>query len=468
MGNNSKKMRFVLWTGVLGIMVGMLGISVAESEAWLRFFDNLHWTFSTAAAALWCWLAIRSSKAHDLACWWFATGMSAYAIGQIIWDFQQWLGFTGFPTLPDMFYLWLGPCLVIGLVRLVSQRAYVNQLSFFSLDSVMVMVVAVALMAVFYLPKNGNMDFVSMAVLIAYPASLMTSFGVGVLVLLTLHLRLTLAWAAFLLAVLITTCSWMIWNNLALDGQTKPGAWFNSAFSISILALAVSASRLEIHPCQGQYWIRLYEAVLRLLPLFAVMLVSAAVIATLVIVSMPAIVVNVIWSSGVLIVILATFRQYATLCEYDRLSMAERALDQERQLLNTIVESLPGAFVLLNQHGRILKHNSYIAHFMNSHDDGPEPFFKQALIRPEYRAEFERELDQVLAAGYVAFEQPLYSAGRKDIMHRFSFKRIVFENATYLMGIGIDISTLNQALLAAEESRNLLQQVVDTLPLRVF
>lgn len=468
MGNDTKKMQFVLWTGVFGVIVGVLGITLAESEQWLRFFDNLHWTFSTIAAALLCWLGCRASKAQDLACWWFTAGLSAYAVGQVIWDVQQWFGFVGFPSPSDLFYLWLGPCLVIGLVRFVSQRAYVIQLSFFSLDSVMAMVVAVALVALVYLPQNANKDLVSMAVLIAYPASLMTAFGVGVLALLTLHLRLTLAWAAFLLAVLMTASSWMIWNSLALNGLAEPGAWFNSAFSVGILVLAVSANHLEMQSCQSQYWIRLYEAVLRFLPLFSVILVSAAVIATLVVSSVPANVVNLIWSSAVLIVILATFRQYATLCEYDRLRLAERALDQERLLLHTIVESLPGVFVLLNERGRILKHNSYIAQFIGTPRDDTDSLFMHGVIQPEYRVEFERELDRVLAAGYVSFELPLCSASRKAGMHSFSFKRIVFDNATYLMGIGIDISTLKDALSAAEESRNLLQQVVDTLPLRVF
>jgi len=469
MNNHAKKIQFVLWTGVFGVVVGGLGTWLPVSDNWLRFFDNLHWSFSTIAAALMCWLGILGRpSSRDFGCRWFAIGISAYAFGQIIWDIQQWVDYEGFPSPSDLFYLWLGPCLVIGLFFFVSKRVSPNQLGFFGLDCAMVVVVSVALVLVFYLPKRGNMDILPMMVLAAYPASLLATLGVGVVVLLTLRLRLTLAWTAFLLAVLFTMWSWMNRNSLALEGITIAGAWFNSFFSLGILLLGVSIVHLELFPCKHRQWIRYYEAILRLLPLVAIVLVSVAVIGTLVISNLPEIVIEVIWTSAVVVVVLATVRQHALLRDYDQLIRIETALNKERLLLNSIIESLPGAFVLLDEQGSVLKHNSYIASFMGAEDEVSEPLHIQSVIPAQSHAQFDGQLRQVLLSGNASFEESLCSSNQRLVMHGFSFKRIVFNDVIYMMGIGIDISKLKNSMAALEESRNLLQQVIDTLPLRVF
>ena len=468
--NQTKKIQIVLWLGFLGVLVGVMGGWLARSDEWLRFFENLHWSFASVVAAILCWLGMQvRSATQDLGHWWFAVGMSVYALGQIVWDLQQWLlDYQRFPSSSDLFYLWLGPCLGIGLFQLVSQRVSPNQLSFFSLDCVVSVVAAVALVMVFYLPKQGRMDVVPIMFLVALPSSLFAAMGMGIVTILTLHLRLTLAWAAFLLAMLSIAWSWMQWNSLVLDGVTVYGEWFNSFSSLGILLLGISIVYLDIQPQKDPRWIRYYEAMLRLLPLAAIVLVSVAVIATLIIPSLPDSVIKAIWMSAVVVIVLAAVRQYALLREYDQLITTEIALARERQLLNTIVESLPGAFVLLNEQGRILKHNSYIADFTGANGKLSKPLHIHSVIPPQNQANFDDQLNRVLLAGAASFEQPLCSSNQQVIIHSFSFKRIIFKDTTYLMGIGLDISTLKEAITAVEESRNLLQQVIDTLPLRVF
>ncbi|MGY6277840.1 EAL domain-containing protein [Methylomonas sp. MgM2] len=469
MTKHVRKIQFVLWTGILGLTCGILGTWLAGSEEWLRFFDNLHLTFSTIAAALLCWIAIQiKPEAHDSRRWWFAVGISAYAIGQIIRDLQPLAESGSFPSGSDLFYLWLGPCLALGLIDFVSERVSARQLSFFSVDCAMAVVVAVALVMVFFLPKKGNLALPEMVGLILYPASLLAVLCIAVVVLLTLRLRLTWAWSTFLLAVSSMAWSWMKRNSIALDGVVTVGAWFNGFFSVGVLLLAVSIVYLELQPCNDRNRIRHYEGILRLLPLIAVVLVSVAVIATIVIPSLLENIVRVIWTSAVAVVVLAVVRQHALLRDYDRWILAETALKQERLLLNAMVESLPGVFVLLNEHGRILKHNSYIANFIDSDSGDSRPMHVRSLIPLQNRKQFDDQLRQVLVTGEASFEKPLWSVNQQWVMHSFSFKRIVFNDATYLMGIGIDISNVNDALLALEESRNLLQQVVDTLPMRVF
>ncbi|MDD2762143.1 MAG: hypothetical protein PHH11_17845, partial [Methylomonas sp.] len=110
---------FTLFAGFSGIAAGSLGIRLSEQPAWINFFDNLHWTSGTAAAAVLAWLGWLRSRGGDRerTLFWFALGFTGYALGQITWDIQAAIGYAEFPSPSDMFYLWLGPGLCMGLLQ---------------------------------------------------------------------------------------------------------------------------------------------------------------------------------------------------------------------------------------------------------------------------------------------------------------------------------------------------------------
>src|SRR5580765_2917735 len=77
----------------------VLATVVAErfirSRALLVPLDNLHWTVSYVAAALLAWVGVRDARPAERAPRrWIALGLSAYAIGQMLWDIQVACGWN--------------------------------------------------------------------------------------------------------------------------------------------------------------------------------------------------------------------------------------------------------------------------------------------------------------------------------------------------------------------------------------
>jgi hypothetical protein len=92
------------------------GLTQAESHGAKEFLDNLHWSIAYTAAAALGWVGWRQARADDRAArFWFATGLSTYALGQWIWDVQVWVDWRVFPGPSDLLYLTLGPLLVGAL-----------------------------------------------------------------------------------------------------------------------------------------------------------------------------------------------------------------------------------------------------------------------------------------------------------------------------------------------------------------
>ena len=104
------------------------------------------------------WLGLRSAppeSARGLR--WMAIGLTAYATGQIIWDVQTAVGYSGFPSPSDLFYLWLGPCVAAGLLIEAFRLADRVQRKTLLLDAATLAIAALTLVLVLYLPRRGEM-----------------------------------------------------------------------------------------------------------------------------------------------------------------------------------------------------------------------------------------------------------------------------------------------------------------------
>lgn len=467
MTGQTRQTTIAFWLGAAGVLIGIVGISLADSTAWLKFFDNLHWTSATLAAAVLCWLAAEyASSTRRPACRWFAAGTGGYALGQIIWDIQQWLGYSEFPSPSDAFYLWLGPCLAIGIYRAIAPEISPARRNLFLLDCAILVTAAVSLVLVLYLPKRGDTAWFPMAVLIAYPASLLVALGMAIIAIPTRRLRPSLPLLLFLIGLAATGWSWMTWNSLALDGVTIDGVWFNPSFSVAILLLGAAITRLEFESWEQSKWERICEAWLRLLPLLAVVIAALAVMAAQGMDGLPVAVVDITDVGAVVVVILAVIRQHELLREFDRLLRAETSLKLERLFSNAIIEGLPGAFLLLDDQGYIRKHNTHLSKFIG--DSGREPLHVSRLLSPLSALDFDDRLRTVREWGVGEFELELVQPSGVGIAHGFSFTGIDFDNSCYLMGIGIDITDLKAAMAKIDEARKFLYQVVETIPSRIY
>jgi len=211
--------RLVLITGMIGILVGVVGTLFARDMHWVRLFDNLHWTAASVTAAMLAWFDVRSAQADSVrGLRWIALGLTAYAVGQIIWDAQALMAFDGFPSPSDLFYLLLGPCVAAGLLVEVFRLADRVQRKTLLLDAATLCIAVTTLVLVLYLPRRGDMSLLSLAVMVAYPASLLTAACVGLVAAPTLRLKFSWSFWLFLFSLVVTGVCWMVWNAMAMDG----------------------------------------------------------------------------------------------------------------------------------------------------------------------------------------------------------------------------------------------------------
>lgn len=276
----SKTNWLIFIAGWVGIIAGIIGEQATDSIGWTKFFDNLHWTSGTLAAAVLSWLAYQQSLGSPIAKSrrWFALGFGGYALGQLVWDIQSFIGYNQFPSPSDVFYLWLGPCQLAGLILEIRAKKRKANLKIIFLDILALSVAALTLILVLYLPKRGSLDSLSLLVLIIYPVSLLMVSSTVLMMIPGLRLRISFSLLLFILASIVTAWSWMKWNLLALTGSTIDGEPFNASFSIAILLAGFSITFRKLETSQDGKWEIFCEAFLRFLPLFNVLFACLAVI----------------------------------------------------------------------------------------------------------------------------------------------------------------------------------------------
>ena len=358
-----RKSNIVLLAGAVGILIGTLGIYLAQAPSWIRFFDNLHWTSGTAAAAIVAWIAYRHSHSTDRkSLFWFALGLCGYAIGQIIWDFQTATSYNGFPSPSDLFYLWLGPCVTVGLIKIYRARLAKSRKMTALMDTIIPGLASLTLILVIYLHQRGESSLSQLMILVAYPATLLGATITGFMMILVLRLRPTSSLSIFLISLGITGFSWMHWNYLALTGTTVDGSWFNVSFSIAVLLFGFSITRLKIEKGDDSHWDRKCEGTLRMLPIATVVISLLAVVYTDTL--DDPLVENLAFSGAIIVTALAMIRQSFLLKERDQLlATREELIQNTKELaesesrLRRIFESNMTGYLFWNGNGDITDAN---------------------------------------------------------------------------------------------------------------
>ncbi len=335
--------RIAFLTGLAGIVAGIFGINIAHDPLWIKFFDNLHWTSGTAAAAVLAWLGQKqiSSRKQAKTMRWFAAGFAGYAIGQLVWDVQTAMAYSLFPSPSDFFYLWLGPCLTMGLIQEIRGSARnVNRVAIL-LDVLSLSVAVLTLVLAMYLPKRGELDLFSMAVLVSYPVSLLIPTCMGLIMIPAMRLRASFSLLLFLPAVAVTAWSWMHWNSMAMNGLVIYGTWLNVLFSIAILVAGLAVSVWQLTYSHEPEWDRACEAGLRMLPIITIILACGAIVAAGSMSGIPPLVEWLTYAGSVLIIVLAIIRQSRLLKERDQLLASQTEALRVGKLLESFIDTVP-------------------------------------------------------------------------------------------------------------------------------
>lgn len=440
-----KKNRIVFLTGWLGISLGTAGIFLADNPSWIVFFDNLHWTSATLSAALLAWLGYRQSTTPQIAqvLRWFALGFGGYAVGQLIWDIQTLLGFSQFPAPSDFFYLWLGPCQLAALLEEIYIHRQTTTSKIIFMDTLSLSIAALTLVLVLYLPRRGDLDVLSLLVLIAYPVSLLVVTNTALMMIPSLRLRLSSSLLLFVAASVITAWSWMRWNLLALEGTTTDGEPCNIAFSIAVLMAGFSITIWRIEESGQARWDKLCEGFLRLLPLLNVLLACAAVIEVTTNLSELAIQQELTILGAMVVILLAIIRQSVLLKEREQLLLTQT-------LLATIIDSVPLRVFWKDKQSRYLGCNTAFAHDAGqSHPDvllGKDDY----QLAWHEQADLYRSDDQaVMAAGQAKlnFEEPQITPDGRTIWLRTSKVPLLNreDEVIGVLGVYDDITVLKES-----------------------
>jgi hypothetical protein len=306
---------------------------LSGNPAVVNLLDCLHWTVAAIAAATLAWLGVRSADEHDRAPRrWFAYGLTSTLLAQLLFDMEEITHWTPIPNLSDALFLGLGLCSVLGLITTLRTRSSAQNRPFV-LDVTALALVILTLTLDVYLPRRETMGLLPLIILVIYPISLLTPGCVGIVLAPTLRWRLDHRWAVFLLAAVLNSALWMVYNSEYVSNSLQGASWLNLAFSLVSMSMGYGAFVWHTETRRDMFWQRRCEAGLRLIPLFVV---GAAVVSVALVWTLPHVLpaVKLATEAGAaLVTVLAALRQNLSLLEHDRLVAAEQHLSESTREL---------------------------------------------------------------------------------------------------------------------------------------
>jgi len=333
--------RAILIVSSASVAAVFVATRFAAAQSTITLLDNLHWTIAFIAAAVLGWMGIGSAtEAEHLARRWFAIGLTAAAAGQLVWDLQVFFGKQTIPVPSDFFYLWLGPCIVVGVWRTLRSHASEWRARCLVLDAIALTTAAIAVTLALYLPMQGNATWLQVMILAAYPISFFSAAGTALVLVPALGWRPQMGWMIFIAAILAGAVAWMRFNALSLVAPAPAGTWLNLSFSIAILALGASVAWWRVERWEHPQWLRACERFLLLLPLFVV---AVAVISVAIVWTLPRIEVIAKISIAIgaaIVIVTAALRQNLLLAQREQLLAAERRVIDTLRECHVVAERL--------------------------------------------------------------------------------------------------------------------------------
>ncbi len=323
---------------VAGVMVAAAWGHAALSPdgRWAVQLDNIAWDMAFCAAAGLAWLGWRNERASPdrqarLA---FALGLTAMALGQLLFHAQVISGWNPFPAPSDLLFLLMGVGFIIGFGRLLLVHQAGTRGAVLLLDVGGAALGTLTLALTLYLPHAGDSSGLQLAVMCAYPVVLIGAGSCALVVQLHLRQRSSFAWTAVALGLFGLALSWMLWNVAALRGQLNNGSLLNLAFSVLSLLLGWGAATLRTQVDTSASHDRHCEGLLRLLPLGMVAMASATLGLLMLSAEALSAARPVLVGLALLLLVLAVLRQTQQLGERDRLLAAEREVAESQARLH--------------------------------------------------------------------------------------------------------------------------------------
>ncbi|HVF17792.1 MAG TPA: ATP-binding protein [Steroidobacteraceae bacterium] len=361
----SRRLVHRLLTVALILVAGLFAAARWVTDEDLAYMlECAHWTVAFAIGAAIAAIGALTANEHDRAPRiWFAVGLGITFIGQIVWDIQAVTGWQISTDFSDALFLSLGVCCLMGL-RAASRRHVSRQTTSFWLDVLSLVIVVLTLTLDLYVPRSESSGSFELGVLIVYPIFLLTPVWVALVLAPSLRLKIDYRWMAFIAAIAGNGVLWMYWNLTFQLGSVPTASFAGLLFSLVTLAMGygIFLWHTEVNP--SVQWQRRCEALLRMIPLFAI---GSAVISVALVWTLP----NVLRSVQIItmlcstvVIVLAVARQNLSLLEHDRLVAAEAHLSErtrELQASNAKLASTNHELVAATEHANAMMKAAQVA-----------------------------------------------------------------------------------------------------------
>jgi PAS domain S-box-containing protein len=148
----------------------------------------------------------------------------------------------------------------------------------------------------------------------------------------------------------------------------------------------------------------------------------------------------------------------------DSVKRAEKNLERERHLSDSILESLPGIFYLFDSDGRFLRWNKNFEKITGYTADEFSRLHPEDLFRGEEKLYIRARINRVFTEGKSDAEAHLVSKPGRKIPFYFTGLRIDYEGRPHLIGVGNDITGLKSAENELRESEERYRDLYEHAP----
>ena len=143
---------------------------------------------------------------------------------------------------------------------------------------------------------------------------------------------------------------------------------------------------------------------------------------------------------------------------------AEDTLRREKQLSESIVNSLPAIFCLFDDRGTVHRWNRMLEQVTGYSGEEIPKMLPLDFILDSERDRVLRDIQTAFEQGAVDLKAHVLTKNGRNIPHRLIAHQMELDNRKFLLGVGIDITEMQQAEAAIQREKTFTDAIIDSLP----
>ncbi|MDA3843056.1 MAG: PAS domain S-box protein [Candidatus Kapabacteria bacterium] len=152
----------------------------------------------------------------------------------------------------------------------------------------------------------------------------------------------------------------------------------------------------------------------------------------------------------------------------ERVKLRTSELEQEKLFTKSILDSIPGVFYAIDEHGKYVIWNK---NFLDILEYTEQELLNLGPLDTALAKDAElinSKIEELFEKGYNEFELELVAKSKKAYPFFITVRRLLRDNKKYIVGSGFDLSDLKNAQYALEKSEEKYRELSDMLPQAIF